>query len=597
MTRTFISLAAICLFTSAAAAQTGSVEPSLGGTTPPTTLEKASDYSPAEVPPAESVLPRETIALATIPNVRDFKRRWDRSSFGQMAADPAFGPFFGDVRTRMSTLSTAFGLDVPRLWEQIDGELAIGLTPSAPGLALIGIANFDADPDQADALIAQLESQLQQSGGKQTTIEADGRRLTSWTTEAAGRNRAQALAYYRDGGHVVFADGLSALLDIAATRDRDASLAASDAYQRVKDETRPGVGQAAIRWYVNPAAAVDAAVTLDAGGPGVGVIRNLLDRSGLNQFRGFGGLFDLPGGGLDSVSSTYGYVEQPAHGLLQAFVMPATSQRPPDWVKDDVSLYSQMNFQPRRLVETVRNAVDKTRGEGAFEASVLSQTLGGSDVTVGELVELFGGPIHFAAEVPESAADLTRQSTIVSLGVRDTKRLKDVVSRLADGTTATTQQAGETAVYTVPLTLQVPDGTPLTALASPELAIAAGADGLMLSTDSRYLVKTLAGQGSGRPLAESPDYAEIAANFPKQTSVINYQRQDGRFAGLYEELRRGSLPAVGTTGLLASALGFDFKMLPPFSAMSRYLQSTGGYIVPAEEGFRIVNFALEPRER
>ena len=567
----------------------------------------ADDYFPSAAIPSESVLPKSTIALATIPSVTEFRSRWDRSSFGQMAADPAFGPFFGDVRGRIAALSDAFGLDLPALWSQVDGELSVGLVPGEgpQRLTLVGIVNFDRDESAAGEWIDRLESQLKASGGKslQLTAQPDAgptRALTAWSTTAvrSGRPVEQSLAYYRDGGHVVVADGLPALLSIARSNGPESSLVGSDAYRQVKAETQPARGSAAIRWYVNPAAAVDAAVTSELGSrQSTGLLRSLVEKSGVNQFRGFGGLFDLPGGGLDSVTSTYGFIDGPPRGLLRAFAMEATRQQPPRWVKDDVSLYAQVNFDPARLVQVVRETVDGTRGEGTFDAALMQQPLGGTGVTVADIAGQITGPIHFAAEVPESAAELTRQSTIISAGIRDPKRMAELIDRLAAASTERTETKTGTTVYTLPLTLEVPAGTPLTALAAPELAVAIGPDGLMLSTDGNYLTATLDGIGSGRSLADSPQYAEVARNYPEQTAVINYQRQDGRFAGLYEQLRSGGLPAIGTTGVLATALGFDFQKLPPFSAMSRYLQSTGGFIVPAENGFRIVNFSLPPREQ
>ena len=567
----------------------------------------AEDYFPAAAIPSESVLPKSTIALATFPSVSNFRDRWDQSSFGQMATDPAFGPFFGDVRERVATLSDAFGLDVLALWSQVDGELSVALVPGSgrQRLTLVGIVNFDRDESAAGQWLRRLESQLKTAGATSLSVTAerdDGTRrtLTTWTSTAVrnGRPTQKSLAYYQDDGHVVVADGLPALLAIARSANPSESLKGSDAYQQVKSETQPARGSAAIRWYVNPAAAVDAAITSELGSQqSTDLLRRLVEKSGVNQFRGFGGLFDLPGGGLDSVTSTYGFVDGPPRGLLRAFAMDATRQQPPRWVKDDVSLYAQMNFEPQRLIEVVRETVDSTRGAGTFDATLLQQPVGGTDVTVAEIAQQIVGPIHFAAEVPESAAELTRQSTVISVGIRDPKQMAELIDRLAGGSTEQTETKTGSTVYTLPLTLQVPSGTPLTALAAPELAVAIGPDGLMFSTDGDYLTATLDGIGSGRSLAESPQYAEIARNYPEQTAVINYQRQDGRFAGLYEQLRSGGLPAVGTTGVLATTLGFDFQKLPPFSAMSRYLQSTGGFIVPAENGFRIVNFSLPPREQ
>jgi hypothetical protein len=163
-----------------------------------------------------------------------------------------------------------------------------------------------------------------------------------------------------------------------------------------------------------------------------------------------------------------------------------------------------------------------------------------------------------------------------------------------------------------------------------ELAIAVTQGTLMLSPNADYLEATLGNQGRGRPLADSPQYREIAVQFPARSAMITYQRQDGRLEGLYEQLRSGMLrtypkrgltlsgeatkptkstrlpkgqtpfrigtSANGLPGLAGQLLSFDFTKLPPFPQMSRYLQSTGSFIVPEDDGFRVVSFATPPRE-
>ena len=79
--------------------------------------------------------------------------------------------------------------------------------------------------------------------------------------------------------------------------------------------------------------------------------------------------------------------------------------------------------------------------------------------------------------------------------------------------------------------------------------------------------------------------------------MITFQRQDGRLEGLYEQLRGGLLNVAGIPGVAGGQVDFDFKSLPPFTAMSRYLQTTGSFVVPEKDGFRIVNIALPPHER
>ena len=575
--------------------------------------DSPTDYFPRAATPAERLLPSTTVAFATVPSAARFRTRWDRSSFGQMAADPAFGPFLDDVRSRLTTLSWTLGFDAQTLWTATDGELAVAAVRTDAGrFALVAVANV-ADDAAADRLLDRLTARLTAAGSEAASLEAGDRTFTSWTN---ARDRSRTLAYYRDAGHIVFSDRMATLLDIAAREPSESSAASASSsaavtpslaelpsYQSVRRQTQTAAGDASIRWYANPLLLVRTTISNEIGpaeaaaaGSPAAVIEGLLAASGLGQLEGIGGLFDLPGGEIDSLTSTFGHLEGEPRGLVRALAMPASVQQPPRWVKDDVSLYSQMNWSPQRLLEVVREAVDATRGPGTFETSIASQPVAG-DLTVAELAAVLDGPIHVAAEVPQSASDLTRQATVFAIETAKGDEAERLLQQLAEAGGLESREVAGHRVYAMELTVPVPEGSPLQAVRTPELAVTVAEGAILLSTSGAYLDRTLGRLDSARPLAESPQYREIASQFPRETSVINYQRQDARFAGLYEELRSGSLRAAGSVGLVASLAGFDFTKLPPFPAMSRYLQTTGGFAVPVEGGFRIVNFALSPREQ
>src|SRR5262249_31447936 len=131
-----------------------------------------------------------------------------------------------------------------------------------------------------------------------------------------------------------------------------------------------------------------------------------------------------------------------------------------------------------------------------------------------------------------------------------------------------------------------------------ELGILVTDQAVLFSPNADYLAATFSKDRSHlRPLADSPEYRRIAAQFPERTSMISFERQDGRLGGLYEQLRSGLLNVAGLPNVAGGLTDFDFKALPPFTTMSRYLQTTGSFIVPEKDGFRIVNMALPPHEQ
>jgi len=297
---------------------------------------------------------------------------------------------------------------------------------------------------------------------------------------------------------------------------------------------------------------------------------------------------------MDSVSTTYGYIEASDNKtLINALALPAVPQKPPEWVKDDVSLYTQMNWSPERFIETLEQIVDQTSGEGAFTETLGSIQLANGKTTVGELLEKIDGPVHVSAEVPQNASELLRQKAIFGFEVSDPDLIRELF--FADDETVQNLENARIKRLPVDVAAILPE---LGQLPDLEFGIALTEDAILFSPNADYLADTFGSAGnSKRPLSESPEYQQIAAKFPENTSVITYQRQDGRLEGLYEQLRSGMLGQGEIPSLAGGLLNFDFTTLPPFPEMSKYLQTTGGYIVPEQDGFRSVTFSLPPREQ
>lgn len=558
----------------------------------------AADLVAADAPPAlsraERRLPKDTLAFVTIPNVEQFRQNWSESSWGAIAADPAFKEFIDDALLRFSDRTGGLGLNLPGLWKHVDGELALALVQNADfELSLVAIADFAEDTESAQHLAQRIDKQWEYEGAQSTTIHKGDVELRAWHRGPAAREKK--LAYFVDGGQVVLTTGLPMLLELTTDsmgQETD-SLADNPDYRHVVAQS--GGSPGAARWYVNPTRLLDAAVTENLrGNPNLELIRSLVSSAGLDQLIGGGGTFDLGAGDLDSAMTTYGYVKQPVTGILKAFEMPATEQRPPNWVKDDVSLYAQMNWSPARFFETVAGFVDGVRGAGAFDESIGSMRVGSTDYTYRDVIQQLSGSLHVAAEIPAGANDLTRQPAILAFEVADPVLVQQMVSEIAKASQVAPRAVSGDDMYEINLPVPIPGGQ------SMQLGVAVADGALMVSTNADYLARTLQSRETKRPLAESRAYRRVAEQFPERTAMISFQQQDGRFEGLYESLRSGNLDLAGITslpGITGQLLGFDFSKLPPFSAMSRYLQSTGSYIEPAEDGFRMVNFALPPRER
>ena len=530
--------------------------------------------------------PEDTLVFATVPDVEALRAEWEASSLGALQEDPRFEEFLEDFRFKLESFSTSVGLSSAELWELVEGGVALGLVRTAEGeLGLIGVAEVASEQGQAEQVMAEMESRLEAAGGEKLTLQAGDRQFTSWTANYKGQR--QSFSYALQDARLVLSNTLPAVME-AVKRQQDPearSFANSQAYRYVMQQVGAGSKEATVRWFVDPVKLLDAAVSSNLqGSPQLPMLRGVIPLSGLNQLKGIGGTANLAHGEFDSVVRTFGYVQQPAHGLLQALKMPATSQEPPAWVTEDVSLYAQINWSAPQLYGTVSEVFENFQGPGSFDQTVGAMKLGQTDLELKkDLVNQLVGPVHIVAEIPGQADDLFSQPTVFAVEVRDPVQLSQTLRELAESAEAGSSDIQGTAVHE--LSVQYPlTGQTLT------LGAAVSEGALMFSSSASYLRQLIRESGQKRPLAESSAYQQIAEQFPPKTSMISYQRQDNRLETVYERLRAGGLQGMPT-------MGVDFTALPPFEAMRPYLQSSGSYIEPAENGFRMVQFALPPREQ
>jgi hypothetical protein len=549
---------------------------------------------------SEQFLPKRTIAFAKVPNAAEFRRKWDQSSFGAIQRDSAFAPFFADLERqldeRTARVKRATGASLKDLWLSLQGEVALAVVDSpgqggershSGGFAVVGIAEIGKDEPSAARAAALLEAALKAHGAVSVQLRAGDVDVTSWSIG----NDADKTTFscFRRGRHLVAGFDLNTVLALAARSKStgNETLAQNPVYQYIMDQTRASSGDPAVQWFVDPIGGLEAALDLNLeGNPNRDLIAGLLKKAGVEKIKGIGGSLELASAFADNITRTFGYVEPPVEGLLEAFRLPATHQIPPQWVKEDFNFYVQLNWSGPRFYRVISEFFDSWQGAGAFRSLVGSGRLANSQWTFEDCLNQMVGPLHIAANFPRSAGELFKQPAVVAIGIADPKKATAMLHAVAESAGAKVRSVDGRETYT--FGFGAPGST-----GALEVAASVAEGSLMLSLNSRYLESVIAPRAKTRSLAQSPAYRAATGEFPEKTSMLSYQRQNWRFEGLYEAIRGGKfqLPLYGG---IVTGLGLDFSKLPPARAIRNHLATSSSFIEPADKGFRLIEIGYRP---
>jgi hypothetical protein len=313
---------------------------------------------------------------------------------------------------------------------------------------------------------------------------------------------------------------------------------------------------------------------------------------GLNNLKAIGGTVHMDTDEYDSVSRILVYVDQPVSGLLSVFHFPATKQAPPRWVTEDSTAYVAVNWDIPKAFSAVEGVIDQFMGPG-FTAQKLDEWAtddNGPKIHIKkDVLDNLDGTITVASDSPDAAKPESFR-LLVALGVKDAKKAKaalDKVSKMQGIPVKTRDFKGEI-IYTL-------EGIPGFGNSEKEMGLTVIQNHLMFSNDVARLEQVILGDKDRKPLADSEKYKKLAKHFPSETSIQWYQEQESQMKGIYEMLKSGKLAesAAAIPPLAKLLEGIDFKKLPEFDVLKKYLPPTASYGVPHANGAEFVSFTLK----
>jgi len=436
---------------------------------------------------SETVFPDTTRAWLSIPDPKGLRERFDRSPYGQMAADPAMKEFIDHLREQISKNGKKrlekLGLTLEDLEKIPGGELAVAAIEAQPGrLCTVLIVDTTGKEAEAKSLVDRVSARLVERKAVPVAIAGAPPQLTAYQIpddlEDHRVPRGRRVAFALAGSALVVGDDAQQVGQAVAVlaQGRADSLASLPAFAGVMDPCGKSLSDKAapIRWYVNP---LGFAKAFRASNPPAEKRKGpdyveILGRQGFDAVKAMGGLVAFSEGphAMRHHTMIYapplpGRAPQAADSYDLAARMlrfpNAEGVTPPAWVPRDVAGWTALQWDFQAAFASAESLVDDVVGDkGVFDDVIasLKEDPDGPQIDVEkDLVACLGKRVSMITDHVEPI-DTDSERLVIALEVVDEPRVAATIAKVmgADSDMRRIEIGGNPAWELIDHSMQIP---------------------------------------------------------------------------------------------------------------------------------------------
>lgn len=577
----------------------------------------------AAIPPAEKLLPADTLVVLTVPD-------WDKTaaaakdfSLAQLWRDPAMKPFTEKFETKLRELVGQEDKHFERDWAEfkplVGGQVTLGVIRNDwqgepnTGPDVVVLLDVKDKDKQLKAFIEKCEKRDADAG---KTIQREtvrgvkfARTVKAKNEDADGKKKSQPYVG-QSGSLLLLSESTKALEKVLARQDgAGAGLDEDPVFERARSTV--GRDAQAFGW-VNVKAFTGVLAKLPAGpqdGNPLGVAPGrMLDAIGLGSVEGLALAARQTGEG----THVEFFVQSPQakrKGLLTILTPEAKQAGPLPSVGGDVSKFTRVRLDGQKAFAAVERILTDLNPQMAGVVMLMLENVGkDKDPNFDLRKQLFGNlgaDFVTVQKAPRGTAlaDLKSPPTLYLVGSPKPEALLTAL-RTVSPLPPTEREFLGRKIYTLALMpgLGAPAG------GKGQLVLSTTGGYLAVATDAAMLEEVLRGaEGQGKPLSEVPGLADAAQKVGGfNTGWFQYDNQGETLRLLLDTLKKdpqaleqmfaSPVPTPGAN--LAPLKAFkeiaDFSLLPPFEAIAKYFSFTVQSATGTPEGISFKSFVPVP---
>jgi hypothetical protein len=602
--------------------------------------------------PSDSLLPATTKGYLSIASMKQLSEQFDRSTFGQLANDPAMKPFVEDIKHQVRQQGLRQLEQLGLTWDELDGlptgEVALAMiqVPGDDG-AIALVADVTGHGPQAQAQLAKIADRLVKSGAKRLRRSATDQVIVFQLVGEPGRKPPLA-AYILTNDLLIASDSIAVVDAItqALAGQRSDVLATLPAYRAIMSRCEASAGNLPpnLRWFVEPfgyAETLRAATPLREKHKGPDLVK-VFKSQGFTAIQGVGGFVNFSAGTYEILHRTVVYAPPVAgHGPQDKYTLAARMLRfpaggdlmPPSWVPSDVATCTTFNCDIQNAFSVIDTLVDEMVGDKVFHNMInsLRDDPDGPRVDIAKdivghlrsqvtIISDCAQPIGPKSERKVLSVPVDNEAVVADAIRKLMETEKDARRREIDNHVIWEMVDSESEVPTLeietpglPTRKPEPSSTHHTDrnerfFATSVVCVANGR--LFLSSHMDMLQRVLADNNKpADQLGSADDFRLVAAQAQAlglgPLSFRIFSRVDQEFLPTYELVRTGQMPRSETLlAKLMNSVASDGKDAPPrkqridghdlpeFPAVQRYLGPGGTFVTSLDDGWMLTGLMM-----
>ncbi|HMO15448.1 MAG TPA: DUF3352 domain-containing protein [Pirellulaceae bacterium] len=577
-------------------------------------------------PPADELLPHDTIAYVQIPDVKALREDFANSGVGHIFGDERVQPLIDRLYEELaylfeSNVQDYVGVGLTDLLNVPSGELCFAVVaPKRQKTSFVFLLDIDEESGAAETLIERGIEAVERQGGQ---VKQDSSQ--DFEIRIFRNGEDEEVFFVRNSGTILACTDRNVLdqMLLRWTRTpipKDLRLKDNRKYITIMNRCASVVEgkRHQFSFYVDPFEGISAALRGEAQRL---LVLGILRTAGLDGLLAIGGtaLFDELG--YESIMHLHVSLSNPRKGVFRILALKPGKDDPELWVPEDTISYITSNWNVDDVYQQLQEIYHSYEPELQWP-ELISRNINeplGIDFER-DLVNALNGRLTMATWY-EPPIRLNSQSNIIALGLKDPKEFEDILNQAIDRLSENLPISDSLEIIEykgIEIWRAKVDEERLERrrasrdengiridIRNPQPSLAIIGNSLVITESSVFLEKAIdTFRGESKRLAEHEGYNQVMREMSRLLKtdlpgLTLFSRPDLQFRNLFELADNESIRDF----LRTQAEEYDFaggiydamedNPLPEFEELAGYLAPTGAFLTNDETGWHLMFFQLK----